>query len=394
MRLKNLLKSTFREILSRKRLFVCITVILIISFIIIDYSLIILGSVVARETVVRNLTNGDSDRVYFLNLDKYTLLLGDTSERLVELLNRIEQMEKVECAGTYYDNENFSVNDQEMFILVVSESLSDLCNVESTEGEKLDLSDTDGYPAIAAGYNLGKDYPVGTLVTDDYSGVTYIVKQVLKKNSRWLDESVKNGVYVDLDNQFLLGMENILKGDNIFIGNGLNNFCYRISAETDGEEIKKQVEECAESLNIEIYSIHSLTEQAQWGYRNLNEMKQELYLSVFLFFTAILAMLTASMITINIRKKDIGILYANGYSGKDVMIMYILENGIKIVIAFLVASAYWSIQQYHIFGWNTSIMWILIPWSVIAALLMLGAGSIVPLLQIKKQRPVELIRIR
>ncbi len=386
-----LLKSTFREICCRKKLFCWITTILIISFLIIDYSLIIFGSVFARGRVTDRIVNGNSELIYFLNLDKYKMMTGDISDRLLELLNDIGKIEGVEIYGTYWDNSEFFIDGNEYPVVSVSETLLHLCDLEEVSADMLVQQEDTGYIGVIAGYELGKQYPVGTVVTDDNTEGTYIVTHVLPKRSRWIDTDIKNGLYIDFDRQFLMGTQSWLKENTIFIGNGLNNFCYQISPEADEEEIKSQIELYAQQLNVDIYSIRSLKENIEYGWTELREGREELYLSVFLMFSAVLAMLTASMITIYVRKKDIGVLYANGYSKSNIMYMYIIENGLKVVIAFVVALTYWSIQQYTVFERKISIMWILTPWSAVIAVLLVILGSIVPLLQIRGLQPAELV---
>ena len=391
MNFMNLLRSTFREICCRKRLFCGITIILIISFLVIDYSLIVFGSVFAREKVVRKIVKNDTETIYFLNLEKYKLLLGDTSDKLVALLNRIGEVPDVDCYGTYWDGETFIIEGKEYAAVVVSEGLADLCNVEGLTENMLKHQEGTDYTGVVLGYEIGKQYPEGAVIQDSDNGKSYIVTKVLPRGSRWLDTDIRNGIYIDLDSQVLIGADNYFADNTIFVGNGLNNFCYRISRQADADKVKGQVMKCADESGIEIYSIHNLNEKIRWGWKELGEGREELYLSVFLLFSATLAMLVASLITIFVRKKDIGVLYVNGYSKKDIMLMYIMENIIKVMVAFCVAGAYWSRQQYTIFGWSVSIMGILLPWSLLVAVLLILLGSVIPLFQIRKLQPVDLI---
>lgn len=387
-----LLKSTVWEVCCRKKLFCGITVILIISFLIVDYSLILFGSVFARKGITSRIVRGDSEYIYFLNLEKYKMMEGGTSDRLDQLLKDIEKVEGVEIYGTYWDGENLLLeNESEYPAVSISETLIDLCEIGKIDSHMLERQKDTGYMGVIAGYELGKIYPVGTVFTDYYTENKCIVTYTLPKNSRWLDEDVKNGIYIDLDRHFLVGTQFYLSESTIFIGNGINNFCYRISSDADGEKIKEQVKNCAEKLDIDIYNIQSLREKVECGWLELQDAQEELYLSVFLMLCAVLAMLTASMITIYIRKKDIGVLYANGYSKLDVINMYIIENVCKVMIGFMTALAFWNIEQYTIFEKNISVMWILVPWSFLAAMILILLGSIVPFFQIRRLQPVDLI---
>lgn len=391
MNLINLLESTFREICCRKKMFCGITIILVISFLVIDYSLIVFGSVFVRGKVVSKIVKNDTETVYFLNLEKYKLLSGDTPDRLVALLNNIGEIQGIDSYGTYWNGESFYIDDKEYSAVVVSESLLDLCKIDGLTENMLKRQEATEYIGIILGYEVGKQYPEGTVIKSSDSMNNYIVTKVLPKGSKWLDTDIRNGIYIDLDCQVLVGAENFFSDNTIFVGNGLNNFCYRVSEQANADKVKKQVMKCADDLGIEIYSIHNLDEKVDWGWKELGDGQEELYLSVFLIFTATLAMLVASLITIFVRKKDIGVLYVNGYSKENIMFMYVIENIIKVMVAFGVAGAYWSVQQYTIFGWSVSIMWLLIPWSLLVSMLLILLGSIIPLLQIRKMQPVELI---
>ena len=391
MNLINLLESTFREICCRKKMFCGITIILVISFLVIDYSLIVFGSVFVRGKVVSKIVKNDTETVYFLNLEKYKLLSGDTPDRLVALLNNIGEIQGIDSYGTYWNGESFYIDDKEYSAVVVSESLLDLCKIDGLTENMLKRQEATEYIGIILGYEVGKQYPEGTVIKSSDSMNNYIVTKVLPKGSKWLDTDIRNGIYIDLDCQVLVGTENFFSDNTIFVGNGLNNFCYRVSEQANADKVKKQVMKCADDLGIEIYSIHNLDEKVDWGWKELGDGQEELYLSVFLMFTATLAMLVASLITIFVRKRDIGVLYVNGYSKQNIMFMYVIENIIKVMVAFGVAGAYWSVQQYTIFGWSVSIMWLLIPWSLLVSMLLILLGSIIPLLQIRKMQPVELI---
>lgn len=391
MNLINLLESTFREICCRKKMFCGITIILVISFLVIDYSLIVFGSVFVRGKVVSKIVKNDTETVYFLNLEKYKLLSGDTPDRLVALLNNIGEIQGIDSYGTYWNGESFYIDDKEYSAVVVSESLLDLCKIDGLTENMLKRQEATEYIGIILGYEVGKQYPEGTVIKSSDNMNNYIVTKVLPKGSKWLDTDIRNGIYIDLDCQVLVGTENFFSDNTIFVGNGLNNFCYRVSEQANADKVKKQVMKCADDLGIEIYSIHNLDEKVDWGWKELGDGQEELYLSVFLMFTATLAMLVASLITIFVRKRDIGVLYVNGYSKQNIMFMYVIENIIKVMVAFGVAGAYWSVQQYTIFGWSVSIMWLLIPWSLLVSMLLILLGSIIPLLQIRKMQPVELI---
>lgn len=364
---------------------------IIISFIIIDYALITYACEFAKEKVANSIIREDTEDVFYLNLEQYKILSADTADNMIQLLNQIGSIEGMLGAGIYWEDSIVCAESEYYPVVVISENLCDLCNVEGLTTELFKQQKGTNYIGIVAGYELGKQYPVGTIFSDENSEYTYIVTKVLPKNSKWIDSDMENGLYYNLDNHFLVGAKKYFNESTLYLMNGLNNFCYYISNDADEKNIKEQVERCADNLDINIYSIHSLKQLAQWNQEVLGLGDDELRLSVFLMFSAIFAMLTASLITIYVRKKDIGILYTNGYSKKDIMYMYCIENTLKIIIAFATALGYWSVQQYHYFAWSISIIRFLIPWSVCVAVLFVLFGSLVPILQILKLQPVDLI---
>ncbi len=364
---------------------------MIISFVVIDYALITYGCEFMKGKVAKSIIRGNTEDVFYLNLQQYKILSADIADNMIQLLDQIESIDGVIGSGIYWEDSIVCTDTEEYPVVVISESLCGLCNIEGLTTELFQRQEETDYIGIVAGYELGKRYPVGTIISDENSNYTYIVTKVLPRNSKWIDSDMENGLYYDLDNHFLVGAQKYFDESTLYLMNGLINFCYHISSDADEQKIKEQVQNCAESLDVNVYSIHSLKQLAQWDQEVLGIGDEELRLSLFLLFSAMFAMLIGSLITIYIRKKDIGILYTNGYSKRDIMYMYCIENTLKIVIAFVIALGYWSVQQYNYFGWSISIIWILIPWSVCVAVLLVFWGSLVPILQIQKLQPVDLI---
>ncbi len=390
MKMKNLMINTYMQIMIRKMLFIEVTLIMIISFLVIDYSLLIFGSSYLREIIMESVVDDNADNIHFLNTDKYKIFDADTINAFKDLLSDITTKEGVKYAGTYVKDIGV-FHGIERNVLFISNDLLGMCNIKNIDAKLPSMISKEDYPAILVGYELKNEFPLGTLVHDEFSNMTYIVADVLKEGSKWLDDDISYGMYIDLDNCIVKSLDAHLDTDDYLIANGCHNICFQTGSRDEAESVKNEVMDCSEKRGLEIYSIYSLKEKLQWSRNELNSEKEELILSIVLFVVAVLAMLISSLITIHIRKKDIGILYANGYSTREISIMYVLENVAKIIVAYIVASSYWSVNQYQIYDWNVSIMWALLPVSGIIAGLLIVLSSLLPFITIHKLNPVELI---
>ncbi len=390
MSVKNLIRNTWLQITMRKKLFLAITVVVTLAFLVIDYSLLIYGGAYIREYFVTKEVVYRADDIYFLNLEKYKVFYPETVEQFVVLKDELSEMEGVFCSGLYYE-ETMMVQGNEQMALLTSDSLMKMCKVMNQNGNTPTFGTQRDYPSVIVGYNLAGQYPVGSLIVDEMSGETYQVSDILQKGSKWLDDDITFGMYYNLDNYVIKSLDTVISQDAGMLVMGNNTFCFQVDELTSGENVKQQVMDVAEKIGLEIYSIRSLLEKMQWSRRELHSDKDEIILSTVLFFTAILTMVVSSLITIYIRRRDIGIMYANGYSKREVSFMYVIETIIKIVIAFVMASAYWSINQYSIYDWRISVMPYLLAASGIIAVLLIFVSSYIPFIMIRQLKPVELI---
>ncbi|CCX88852.1 unknown [Clostridium sp. CAG:590] len=85
-------------------------------------------------------------------------------------------------------------------------------------------------------------------------------------------------------------------------------------------------------------------------------------------------------------------MYAVGYSMRDVQGMVLLENVIKIGVAFVVSYAYWHMNEMELYGGvKMPILSYMLPWLMIGMVFIIWISSILPIRQLSKMYPATLI---
>ena len=95
------------------------------------------------------------------------------------------------------------------------------------------------------------------------------------------------------------------------------------------------------------------------------------------------------------RKKEIGLLKAIGASNFEIYILFVSESLVVAFFAGMLGSAFGYglsfIIAYSIFGYGIGVAWIMVPLSIAFALLISIVGSIVPMENLVKLLPAEVL---
>lgn len=394
MHLWALLQSTFLLIYSRKKAFFVTLLLLVVSFLVVDYALMLLVPVCGSKAMLSQTLSRHSGDIYCLNMWKYFFPGYDAQEDIYSLLQDIQNLEQVEGAGVYFYTNTEGIAAEDSDLLVISPELLPMTRLKDMTGSWIDLSPQEGSHPAAVGYALRDRYPVGSVIHDIQQETDYVVKYILEKDCRFLVEDIGSGLCVSLDERIVVGASAYLEEYMYALDYGLsqNSLCFFVSPGADIAKIEPQIYRCAETYGLDIYNIKSFSEKAHMSFGDIWQNKELFVMPLLLLIMAVVATVVSSMMEIYTRKRTIGILYAAGYFKRDIKRMYVMENAIKLGIAFSVAIAYWSTQR-DFFAQDSAgfVLRQVFFVSLLIALVMLAVGSIFPLRLLDKLPVAQIV---
>lgn len=296
------------------------------------------------------------------------------------------------------DNESQSV----MGILVENTALS-LCDLQMEGGEiNYDKAPEENCTYLYLGNNL-KDIPVGTEYTveigtgENLKTLRFVVKGILKKGARFINRDLftQNGnflaesCYTNLDSM-------VLASEN---DSNINFWMYSINEGTDFDIVEAKINDIADKYGVQIYygRASDITNERIKATKELNNAIIKLLGIVLLVSIVIMVCVQITAIFNNV--SEYGILYANGYSMRQLCAMQIFENVIKMAVSLI--AAIFIEKKLLLFSFNgmsdlTTVFYdiyynyVIIKMIVVSILIVILA-SIVPVIVLGKYKPIELI---
>lgn len=386
MKGKYIFQSMLKQIACRKGVFILSTLLLCTAFLVAGYQTIIVGTLYYQRYVMKDMVEEKLDNVYFLNLWRYKMPSQDEVMKLAKLNEEIKEIEGIKSSGIYSERGFTEENG-----LAISSELLSLCDLKNIEGNKITLDERNGKHAAIVGYNLKEKYPIGYEFYDEVTEETFVVTEVLSKDSRWLQGAVGFAeLYINLDD-WVLTDENVwLKEEIKYLSMG-DTFCYIIEDGVAGEQVACEVFNAAEKCGIKIYSIDNILQKLDMNKKDLFSDPTDILMAVAMLVLSVVAVVVSAMINIYLRKSSIGIMYAIGYSVLDVRKMIILENTIKITFSFLISYSFWKLNEQNMMETIFSIMDITLPFQIVGVIFMIVISSILPAWQLSRIYPAALI---
>jgi ABC-type antimicrobial peptide transport system permease subunit len=150
-------------------------------------------------------------------------------------------------------------------------------------------------------------------------------------------------------------------------------------------------------MSVTVKNIGALLRAAEESMKPVNKYLIQILLVVGM--TTCMVITCFQTMTIIMQKSDYGIMYANGFSNTDLIVIVFMENVIKMVLALLILFPIMLLLSRSVFTSSYqdrytiyTILFNNIGWKLI----LIGMGmtilsSIIPVATIKKYTPVELI---
>lgn len=390
MRAGYIVQSTLKQIQSRKGIFILSFLLICTAFLVAGFQSILLGIVYYQKYTINRMIKEEQENVFVLNLLKYKMVDLELLPRFEQLNNEIRNIEGIKYSGIYSEN-LMDINSGSVDAMYISSNLLPLCQVRDEKGEDISFQKIQGKNPIYVGYNLKDMYPVGYEFLDEYTGEAYVVKGVLAQNSQWIQGQIDFAeLYVTLDNYVVADMDKKIETRRVLL-TGLDTFCYVIDDDANAEQIKNEIFKLADDCGLDLYSIINIDERLENNKMELYADAVTLYMAYGMLVLSVVTVVISAMISIYLRKSSIGVMYAIGYSVKDVKKMVVLENAIKIFMAYMVAYAFWSINERNIYLENISILRIITPFLLFGIILLVVISSVLPIKQLSRMYPATLI---
>lgn len=278
-------------------------------------------------------------------------------------------------------------------------SIVDLCDFQLKEGipiEALDFSDKKvEYWYLGSAY---EEIPIGTEYEGEY-GYRYIVAGILKEGMRWIDSNLINGY----DTTQLDYSQDCAHSIFAFSTDDINTSEVWITA-AEGFSIEQAIMAACEVG--EKYKIHfgyeTLADMYRSEVENVNILIKILSKIMVIIISSACFMLVITQVVVMLEdSKNYGIMYAVGFSEKEVKHMLITKYIITSVLALVIAipSCIWIADkwftvpslQYMI---RTILLQNVIPSAIIFIVVVILLLYIVTGLFLKKMTPNTLIRCR
>lgn len=346
---------------------------------------------------------------------------SDINENIRRFRNEVYELEEVNAIGTsiqpgymYLDLDEISDIQSEYMDMKDNESHSvmgigventamDLCDLQLESGEFVyDKTQEKNCIYLYLGNNL-KEIPVGTEYTvevgtgETLETLRFIVKGVLKKGARFINGNLFMGngdflsesCYTNLDSM-VLALEN---------DSNINFWMYSIKEGADFNIVEAKINEIADKYGIQIYygRASNITNERIAATKELNSAIIKLLGIVLLVSIVIMVCVQITVIFNN--ASEYGILYANGYSMRQLCVMQVIENALKMAIS-LIAAIFIAkkLLLFSFFGMSdlTSVFYdiyynYVINKMIAVSILIVIFASIVPVIVLRRYKPIELI---
>lgn len=347
-------------------------------------------------------------------IELYSDLLDD-KKRNEEFLAEVYGLAEVEGIGTA----GVSDTDGELFpdiwalqqklegegntspgIIVAGIEGCSVCRLELSAGKPPTAYQVDEHTSLLYLGHALAEIPVGTTYhtkfeAEDY---TFIVAGILKPGAKWLSEDVR--------------LESGLIGANysenldysvIRFERGISSFrlMFSVGAGCSVEELKPAIQDIADKYRIEI-GYFSLSELLNQRERDQESILKPMYkLMLMLMLTVTVLLLCVQMTDILSDTRYFGILYANGASVRDIILILLGENIGKVFLGYGIAAAavFQVLKNFFYTFFSTAAKWQEVSGTVyirscmgafLLGCVMLGLGSLASVVWLASKTPARL----
>ncbi len=239
--------------------------------------------------------------------------------------------------------------------------------------------------------------PVGTQLTDDRTGEVYEVSGYFAKGSQWVEEDdLIRFPMVSMDGWFIAPFSAESKSDIMTQLSCLHNTYILLSEDADIKNLKREIADysiqhgfdAAADTLAEEYEVYRLETKAFTA--------RQAAIAVFISVMAISSMIAVFTTNTLLKRKQYGILIANGLTLKDIAVCITAEITVIVFSSTVLA---WVLKLAE-FMRSTDLFWEVLltahiqytlPVCLIVAVLLIALAALIPAIKVFQYQPGELI---
>lgn len=235
-------------------------------------------------------------------------------------------------------------------ILRMDDCLIQMIGFQDENGNKIKLqTDEKGREEIAVGCEFSPYVKIGDELVNSYTKTVYVVKYILADNQKWTDGELLNSTNIISLDHYIITPLDLKKCDSYDCAAFAGNIFLCVdndevgSVDTKIKLIKKQAEQ--NDIFIDIYSMDEMEKNSLKD--NNDEFRFCFLLVGIMIVTVAIIISILSILSWVSDYHDIGILYANGFTDKDIFRIILIENTFKLLVSAILSMAWISIRNWN-----------------------------------------------
>lgn len=414
---KGVFKFALRNLRNNKLYFVITAFLLVFCFVLfavceflyvrVDYNRYVADRVLAKgieNTGLVGLDNYDSDSLINFRVEAYKKgivdSIGNSCVYCVDW-RCVDELIKIQNGSSKLNSPDY--DNQSLGYVCVDSTLMNLCDLKLQDGYMINRDNFDYEDQNLVAMYLGdlfSDIPIGTeykLKLSETRVITIRVMGIIEKGEEWIGESIGDfqGSIVkssyNLDNEVIMAFnDGVNDGGMMFFSTKEGNTM---------EETQKALYELADKYDLDIIAGEVSARfdgiAVQYG-----DLRERLFtLMVFIVIISTMIIICFNAVSILSRKKQYGVLIANGVSMGRLFLSIFLEQVIKAITGLLLAGLFIYAGVPILFGETNEIMaaydiflnfvlWKTILFCFIECVVISGVGSFI----LGRYKPIQLIK--
>ena len=270
-------------------------------------------------------------------------------------------------------------------------------DLELYRGSAEQVGINDGW-LMYLGYNF-KDIPIGTVFVNEPYGISYTVGGIFQKDTSIVDEQIlwnlrnlKLSCSNAMDNMVLVVPPCSVNYHSV-------DYFFKCADGYTYEEAANKIKSISEKYGIQTETgtlqnrVDTVLAEADWLLNAFTE------LSILLFLSAFIMLLTTQLLTILFRKDELGVWLISGINRKKIFKILLGENIIKMLISSLISLGVVVLLEKIVITSNAIayelryILWVNIPvFLLLCTVLTALLCSVIPIEYVKKKSIPEIVR--
>lgn len=401
-------------IASRYKKFILSVLILIITLVLIMFTVMTYGGMNYSYISCENVFSSDMEDIGVIRIINY----DEVYEQIMDFIKTSYEREEIKAIGNIVDygaddpsgGELLALQDGHatdyqntleglLEIKCMQTYVASLCSMELKKGkriEELDYTDIDSrYLYLGSGYS---DIEVGTEYTDNY-GSKYIVAGIMKDEQRWINSWLDcgfNNDVLDYSEDCTYAVFDLSIGkDDVYSGS-----CWIVAE--DGYSIEEAIDaawKVGEEYGI-TFSYDTMMDMYEEEAKDTDAlMSYLLNVMVIVIVSTILMMITLNIVIMMEDSKNYGAMYAVGFSSREINIMllwrHIITSLCALIIAFGVCTyiaGIWFSNEDMSYMIKTILSHYVLPSGVVFVTVIVVISYLVTYVILKKMSPVKLLK--